>query len=286
MIYAADTQIYTHFDPYDNDSKDAAIRSIQKCINEIKMWMTANYLKLNEDKTEIIIISNNGSKKHLVESIERGGHYIYPVNTGKNLGVLYNGNLNFSAQIDNVCKNAFFMLRRISRIRRYFTTDATKTSVHSLISSKLDYCNSLLFGLPKCKLHKLERVMHCAARVISGMKCYELITEVLIKLHWLPIPKRIEYKIILLTFKSLNSLGPTYLSDLLEQYIPARSLRSCDENLLVIPKSRLKSYGDRSFAFAAPSLWNSLPSNLRNVKNIDTFKGMLKTYLFKESYGV
>ena len=128
--------------------------------------------------------------------------------------------------------------------------------------------------------------MHCAARVISGIKRYESITEVLIKLHWLPFPKRIEYKIILLTFKSLNGLGPTYLSNLLEQYILARSLRTCDENLLVIPKSRLKSYGDRSFAFAAPSLWNSLPSNLRNVKNIDTFKGMLKTYLFKQSYGV
>ena len=148
MIYADDTQIYTHFDPYDNDLKDAAIRSIQKCINEIKMWMTANYLKLNEDKTEIIIISNNGSKKHLVESIEIGGDYIYPVKTVKNLGVLYNENLNFSAQIDNVCKNAFFILRRTSRIRRYLTTDATKILVHSLISSKLDYCNSLLFGLP------------------------------------------------------------------------------------------------------------------------------------------
>ena len=154
---------------------------------------------------------------------------------------------------NNTCKSAFFILRKVSRIRRYITTEAAKTLIHSLISSKIDYCNGLLFGLLKCNLDRLQRALNCAARVITGTKKHDPITQVLIDLHWLPIKYRIDYKIALLTFKSLHNLGPSYLANLVEKYVPPRALRSADNNVLVLPKTKLKTCGDRSFTFTFTS---------------------------------
>ena len=107
---------------------------------------------------------------------------------------------------------------------------------------------------------------------------YNHITPILKELHWLPIPARIHYKVILLTFKAIHGLAPTYLSELISQYLPTRSLRSASQNLLVVHRSRTKSFGDRSFECAVPTLWNSLPGTLRAQSNIDIFQKELKTY--------
>ena len=284
MIYADDTQIYTCFDPNNEQSKEHAIQKIQNCIDEIKTWMSLNYLKLNEEKTEVIIISLNASGHKLIESIDIGGHEIKPASVVKNLGVLIDDAASFSEQVNNICKTSFYTLRKVSRIRKFLTKEAAITLVHSLITSKLDYCNSLLYGLPKCRLKKLQRVMDCAARAIYGLRKRDSVTEILKDLHWLPVQQRIEYKLLLLTFKALNSLCPEYISDLITPYVPGRSLRSSTENFLVCPKYRLKTYGGRSFATAAPLLWNDLPSNLRATCDIKEFKRALKTHLFGKSY--
>ena len=104
-------------------------------------------------------------------------------------------------------------------------------------------------------------------------------------LHWLLINMRIAYKILLLTFKSNIGLSPTYLSDLLHTYVPVRTLRSSNQSLLELPHHvSSKFYGQRTFLYAAPLLWNNLPQPIRKADNVNIFKTMLKTHLFKLVY--
>jgi len=119
--------------------------------------------------------------------------------------------------------------------------------------------------------------------VLCGRK-YEHITPLLKELHWLPVEQRIAFKILLLTFKALHKLRPSYIRDLLQTYKPVRSLRSSSMNMLVIPRSRLKFYGDRAFSVCAPKLWNNLPEHIKCGSNLRTFKCSLKTHLFKRYF--
>ena len=135
------------------------------------------------------------------------------------------------------------------------------------------------------KLDKLQRTQNAAARVLSKTRKYDHITPTLIELHWLPVRQRIQFKILLLTWKSLNGLAPSFISQLLTPYVPTRTLRSSDKLLLKIPKT-FSSYGDRAFSSCAPKLWNSLPMDIRSCVSINAFKNRLKTYLFQTAYNV
>ena len=172
----------------------------------------------------------------------------------------------------------------VSGIRKYLTIDAAKTIVHALVTSRLDNLNSLLHKLPEYELDRLQKLQNSAARLIFKQPIENNITPTLKQLHWLPVRKRIEYKIILLTFKCLNDLAPSYLSSTLQSYTPPRSLRS-SSGLLLREHSTFKKYGERAFYNCAPNLWNKLPLELKQCNTVDTFKGHLKTYLFEAAYG-
>ena len=116
------------------------------------------------------------------------------------------------------------------------------------------------------------------------VKKYDHITPVLAELHWLPVSYRIIFKVLLLTFKALHQMAPSYICDLLVPHQPTRTLRSSDASFLVIPRSKLRTCGDRSFSVAAPKYWNDLPGQLRNCHNLSCFKAGLKTYLFRKAY--
>ena len=120
---------------------------------------------------------------------------------------------------------------------------------------KDDYCNSLLYGQPKCILRRLQSVLNSAARLIHLTSRYEHITPLLIQLHWLPIEHRITFKIAVITFKALHGAAPNYITDLIKPYTPGRLLRSSNQLLLSTSKFNLKTYGGRSFTIAAPSVW-------------------------------
>ena len=199
-------------------------------------------------------------------------------------GITFDKNINLEEHIRNKSKGAFYHLRNIAKIRNCLSQKDTEILVHAFISSKIDYCNALLYGLPQKSIEKLQHVQNCAARLTTRTKKCQHITPVLEELHWLPVMQRVKYKILLLTYKALNEMAPQYMTDLLEHYIPPRNLRSASKNLLKVPKSNLKSYGDRSFKVAAPKLWNNLTHELRNNISIDTFKKNLKTLLFKEAF--
>ena len=104
------------------------------------------------------------------------------------------------------------------------------------------------------------------------------------KLHWLPIKQRIDFKILLLTFKALNNSALLYIKDLLKPYNPSRTLRSSGDVLLTVPKTIQTTTGDRPFSYSAPKLWNNLPVQIRRIKELPSFKSALKGYLFSVAY--
>ena len=140
------------------------------------------------------------------------------------------------------------------------------------------YCNAVLAGLPNSSISRLQRVQNNAARVLARVRKYDHITPILRQYHWLPVQKRIEYKILTLVFKALHNMAPKYLQDQRTVYV--RPLRRC---YMYVPKTRT-AYGDRAFLCVAPSLWNKLPDHVRNMHCLETFQGHVKAHLFTQSY--
>ena len=282
MVYADDTQLYISISSLDD--RPSALSLLETCTRDILIWCTINGLACNPDKTEIIHLSSRFSKTPPIHAFNVNGYRISPSHSVRSLGVTLDRHLQMSQHVNMLCKSAFFSLKNISKIRKFLDWDNTERLVHAFISSKIDYCNSILIGLPNEEIDKIQRVQNAAARLISGTKKYASITPILIKLHWLPVIARIEYKILLTVFKSLNNLAPEYISELLNQYNPPRALRSANKNLLIVPKTLNKTYGDRAFYAAAPKLWNNLPQAIRDCNSITSFKSNLKTHLFRKHY--
>ena len=197
---------------------------------------------------------------------------------------MFDQTLSFGEHVSKLCKSSHYHLRNISRIRKYLDENSTETLVHAFVSSKLDYCNALLIGLPKYQIDRLQSVLNTAPHIITFTCKYDRITPVLVRLHWLPISYRIRFKVLLLTYKALNDLFPEYISELLNNAKYIRNLRSQSQHLLSVPKSRTVTYGNRALAVCAPKLWNELPFQLRMSSNIQAFKSGLKTTLFKMAY--
>ena len=127
-------------------------------------------------------------------------------------------------------------------------------------------------------------IQNSAARVVMSLKKHDHITEARKILHWLPIEARCKFKIITLTWKALNNMGPTYIKDLLKVKLCRPGLRSNNSIILEVPKTNLIGCGNRAFCKAAPVLWNNLTEELRNTDKLDTFKSRLKTKLFNDYY--
>ena len=192
--------------------------------------------------------------------------------------------MSMAKNVSRVCQMAYCQLRSIARIRRSLTTNAYRTIVHALVMSLVDYCNAVLYGLPDAQLEKLQLVQNAAARLVTGTHRRVPITPVLFALHWLPIRQRIQFKLLLLVYRCTHQLAPAYLTDLVVPYVPARSLRSAELNLFVVKRYNLERYGRRSFSVAGPSLWNALPSAIRNSMSLSAFRSSLKNSPFCEVF--
>ena len=286
-IYADDTQLYVSFKPLNPDSLAMNIKNIQNCYSEIKSWMTDNLLKLNGDKTELLISLNKNLRESItINNISLDTVLIEPSVSIRNLGAYFNVPLDHTDFINQKCKSARYALHNISRVRTSLTRDACETLVQAYVTSRLDYCNSLLYGVPTYLLNRLQKVQNSAAKVITMTSKREHVRPVLAALHWLPVEQRVEFKLLLNTWKALNDQAPTYIKELLTPHEARRSLRSADKKLLDPPSSRAKytQYGDRAFQYSAPYLWNKLPLEARVETDIAVFKSKLKTFLFRKAY--
>ena len=169
-------------------------------------------LKLNDDKTEVILFtSKHALKSHPSVAVTVGEQHVRPATSIRNLGVVYDQPLSMIQHVNSVCRVGYMHVRNIGRIRRYLTEDATKTMIHALVTSRLDYCNAVLYGLPASVTNKMQRLKNTCARMITRTKRRDHITPVLVKLHWLPVRRRIEYKMLSHTYRAIHRQAPQYM---------------------------------------------------------------------------
>ena len=284
MFYADDTQLYIAVNPKKPSSE---LDRLSSCVEDIIKWNTDNFLLCNPTKTVVMHLTSRFIKNHSppLQFLISGDTTIKPSEQVRDLGVILDKHMNMTLHFNDTCKKILLSIKSIAgRIRKYVSQESLKKLVHALVLSRLDYANSLLYGATRSDLDKLQRTMNSAARLITGIKKFEHISDALRNLHWLPIECRIKFKILLTVYKSLNDLAPDYLSALIDVRRPTRSLRSSDKLLLNVPKINTVTYGQRAFSYVAATLWNSIPDNIRNSVTVEIFKTRLKTFLFKEAY--
>ena len=284
--YADDLQTYISCKAV---NQHAAVSQVLACVNDIADWMSSNRLKLNADKTEFIWLGTRQQLRKISrQALNVGGVSVTAVNKVRDLGVIVDDELTMAAHIKHVVRSSFYQLRQLRSVRRSLPFEARRALVTAFISSRLDYCNAILYGVAASNINQLQTVMNAAARLVTGIGKYEHITPVLRDvLHWLPVSQRITFKIAVLAFSCIRGTGPAYFNDVCIPLadIPGRaSLRAAEHGDLFVPSTKTK-ISSRSFRVAAPTVWNSLPQHL-HVKTLSRqqFKNGLKTHLFKAAY--
>ncbi|XP_053104853.1 leucine-rich repeat-containing protein 39 isoform X1 [Hemicordylus capensis] len=277
--YADDTQIYFSM----SASSGEGITSLNAFLDLVTGWTRDNKLRLNPDKTEVLIVRGWNLRDDFDLPVLDGVTLPQKEHV-RSLEVLLDPSLSLVSQVETVARSAFYQLRMICQLHLFLELDDLKTVVHLLVTSRLDYCNVLYVGLPLYVVRKLQLVQNAAARLVSGSSRRDHITPVLKELHWLPICFWAKYKVLVITYKALNSLGPGFLRERLLCNEPRRPLRSSGEVRLHLPPARLVATQGRAFSVAAPRLWNTLPSEIRASPSLTSFKKSLKTHFFTQAF--
>ena len=282
--FADDLQLQMSAHP---DRISELLHSIQSCISDVKAWATANMLKLNDSKTELMLVSSKISKHlhNLPTFITMGNAQIHLQTVCEKFGFTLDCHLTMNAHVSNIARTCYFELRRLASIRRFLTSTATATLVSAFVLSRIDYCKSLLFGSTHDVTSHLQRIQNYAARVILRLPKSSSITTHLKSLQWLPVKVRSTFKIACLCCHS--STAPSYVTDMLHR----KPLHTCNTRsssytipLLNRPAHSKATLGDRSFSFASSFVWNSIPNEFRCAPSLSSFKSRLKTYLFRSVY--
>jgi hypothetical protein len=284
QLFADDSGLYDSFSPDDVSAVETAMK-FERCCCEVKAWMTSNMLKLNEEKTEAILCGPKSKKVSVSLSNISVGQAVIPFSsTIRDLGIMIDANLTMEDHVSSVVRGCFFHLRSLGKLRNALTLKAATTIAVALVISRLDYANSCLWGLPDQQLDRLQRVLNTAARIVTRTKKRDHISPVLRQLHWLPVRKRIDHKVLSLCYKCMyEPTSPQYLRDIVPAHNPPRHLRSSSQSMLSVPSvdgHRKRRLGHRAFSQCGPALWNALPQDIRELQSLDCFKRSLKTFLF------
>ncbi|XP_076607191.1 uncharacterized protein LOC143333136 [Chaetodon auriga] len=212
--YADDTQLYISVSSHDC----SPLLSLSERIHQINEWMCQNYLQLNADKTEVIVIGPKNERSKI--SAHLNAMSLTTTDKARNLGVIIDSDLNFNNHLKLMTKSAYYHLKNITRIKGCLSKEDMEKLVHAFIFSRLDYCNGVFTGLNKKSIRQLQLIQNAAARVLTNTRKMDHITPVLRSLHWLPVSQRIDFKILLLVYKALNGVGPKYILDLLHMKYP------------------------------------------------------------------
>jgi hypothetical protein len=280
--YADDHMLYVSFSADKVENEVAAVTAMEECLVTVKEWMIQNKLKMNDAKTELIVIGTRQQlSKTEIKSLMVGETKVLAADCIRSLGMYLDQNMNMKNHINNKVKAAHKHLYRIRCIRKYLTKKNTESLIHAFVTSQLDYGNSLLYGLPKCDTDKFQLVQNQAAKLVVEGKKFDRVTPIMHKLHWLPVEKRIVFKIALLVYKALHGMGPAYLLDMLKLKQHTYRTRQSLQYVLEVPRTKGKTMGDRAFAVCGPKIWNDLPLDVRVSASSGVFKIKLKTFLFK-----
>ena len=233
--------------------------------------MTKNKLKLNEQKTEVLLFGPSSRRGSVpVDCLSVSEASILFSNVVKTLAVTLDAELSMEQHVSAV-------VRSLSKVRPYITYKAASNIAVCLILSKLDYCNSLLSGLPQKQIKRLQAVQNAAARTV--MKCKK--TASLASYPETDLPQNSLCHLV--TYRSVHDNTPLYLSDLLQKHNASHLLRSVSRSLLDVPgprDSKTKRYSQRAFRYVAPSLWTVLPESIKEKDSIQSFRPSLKTHFF------
>jgi len=251
--------------------------------------MTENQLKLNDDKTEVLLFPFLSSLKpstiSLPGSVTLGSRNIPFSDSARNFGVILDSNLSMKKHIIKICQTAYFKLKCVRSVHRFLIEDAAMTLVTSYILPRLDYSNCFLMGTPNSVTQPLQKIQNFAARLILLAPCYHHSTPFLEKLHWLPISECIKCKVTCMCFNAINGSGPAYLSELLHVYTLSFTLCfSSDTHILKIQQYKWKTHGFHTFSYFGPHIWISLPQDRRHYSTLSSFKAKLKTCLFSQYF--
>ncbi len=258
--------------------------------------MKENHLQLNLAKTELLVFPATPTLQHDF-TIQLGSSTITSSASVRNLGLIFDDQLTFKEHIAKTAGSCRFALHNIRKIRPFLTEHAAQLLVQALVISRLDYCNALLAGLPSNTIKPLQMIQNAAARLVFNEPKRAHATPLFVSLHWLPVAARIQFKTLMLAYRTttgsaptyfhsllriyIPSRSPSYFHSLLRIYIPSRSLRSASERRLVVPSQRGSKSLSRTFSFTVPGWWNDLPTPIRNAGSLSTFKQQLKTHLFQ-----
>ena len=283
--FADDTQLYVSYNPMMSDELENAKQLIIQCIAEIRAWMLLHQLKLNNEKTEFIVLqSPHNLRVYGSPSLELPGLTLTSTDAVRNLGCYFDRHMQLDRLVSSYCSSAYYHLRLISRIRHLLTRDACHAAIRCLVLSRLDYCNGLLGGLNNGLTNRLQQAQNSAARVINRVRRRDHVTPILRSLHWLPIKMRVTFKICTCMYKILHGLAPDYLNCAIARNAPTRALRSASDTTLLAVTVPRRTVGRCSFTVAGPTMWNSLPKSVRTTETLAAFRKQLKTHLFRSHY--
>jgi len=260
--YADDTTLFVSFDlPFSSVF-------LNDCTSALSSWFLFNGLQLNPSKSEVMWVGTRSQLQKadaFLGDIKIASVPIVPSSKIKMVGVTFDSKLTFNDHISEVCRTTNFHLRALGHIRKFLDVSTANTIACAIINSRLDYCNSVLTGMSQSNFHRLQRLQNRAAKLVLNCCNHRTPSEPLLRqLHWLPVVKRVDYKVALLTFKTLSCGQPHYLHTLCHPYSSGRDLRSSNTHLLSIPHS-VSAFQSCAFSVYAPRLWNCLPTELRSL---------------------
>ena len=270
--YADDHQVYKHFDT--RHQFITLTQNITDCLQTIQNWMSCFFLKLNPQKTEVLLLGNKAILSRIaIHGVNLpGGHPIRFVGVAKNLGVYIDQYLTFNSQVSATISSCFAMIRRISKVKHFLPRDLVRNLIISLVINRIDMCNSLYYGINLNLIAKLQSLQNSAARISYGRSRREGVSDIFQELHWLPVKDRVYFKIILHVHNCIHGTAPVYLQDLIVVSRP-------DNFLLALPHVHTK-YGTRAFAFCGPKLWNALSTKICLIVGHEPIKRQLKHMFF------
>ena len=234
-------------------------------------------MTINTDKTEIILLRPPSlNSRVLINGVFIGDQCIRFSNEVKNVGVWLDENLNFNKQVNSIVSQGYKINRDIRKIKKFLERENLEQLIHAAIASRLDYCNSILYGTSRENMYKLQKLQNSAAKLILGQRKRDSASEALRELHWLNVESRITFKVLFIVEKATRNEGPVTINLNYNQW----SCRSINDLKLETPWCKT-AIGERLIAYHGTRLWNALPLDLR-TEDMEKFKKKLKTLLFND----